>query len=59
MVIAPTAGIAAHHPAPATNRAIVAAKQATRIPIMIRYRRCREAMSADSDGWASVTRYAR
>jgi hypothetical protein len=36
MVIAPTAGIAAHHPAPAANRAIVAAKQAIRIPIMIR-----------------------
>jgi hypothetical protein len=36
MVIAPTAGIAANQPAPSTNRAIVAAKQANRIPIMIR-----------------------
>src|SRR5437763_8269228 len=55
MTMAPTAGIAASHPACATNRAMATTKHTTRIPIISRYLRSRKAMSSDIGRFASVT----
>src|ERR1035441_7954309 len=59
MMIAPTAGMAVSQPAPLTNSTTAITKQASRMPIITRYRRSRYAISADRDSRASVTIWAR